>query len=574
MDYSDHSIGLPTNAVDGSPLAFPPFLRLVTPSSTDSSHPENPTEVGDSSDQNGSTVWSETPHVELVDQASVHALFGEVSDEAFPEVSANHPARSRQSHVGSSLNGITLLAEPTAQLVPGARAKRTLASLSNHPVSSPLDRQTDPFDPQAKQQAAPARSRSYERRQPGSVGGVRTRPRPAVAPTEAPRDYSTDRATDLAPGDIGQRPAKQPAIDLRSAAVELPQGVRVFRAERTNTSPNPDIVIDLRAAELGRAVHLRRVAGSPGPSSAASSIPATNYFNGHDYETAREIDRSSATIQPSGRTTRKSQKTQKTPRERRISYRSQLEARTGLSPRAISALSLGVLGLLGVGLLYSPVFSLHNVDVRRAGPAASRIRAAAHLRSGDPLIFLDVAQVQRRIAALPEISAARVERVWPRGVRITVTTRTPVAALSHAGRISLVAADATVLRDLDRTDAASVIDDEIIYVPIPVGALAPIGKQLTGASKRTLDLLAALDPDLRDRVVSVVVDGDDLHATFSSAGKARHLVVHFGDERELPIKARALGALLGAGSIVNVVGIDLTVPDAPVLRLAGTKVAS
>jgi hypothetical protein len=129
-----------------------------------------------------------------------------------------------------------------------------------------------------------------------------------------------------------------------------------------------------------------------------------------------------------------------------------------------------------------------------------------------------------------------------------------------------------VLRDLAPVaNGQELLDDGISYRPLTIGAIAPIGQPVTGAAKRAVALMAALDPDLRDRVVSVVVTGDDLSALFSSAGAQRDLVARFGDETELEIKARALGALLGAGTGGNVAAIDLTVPDAPVLRLTGAK---
>jgi cell division protein FtsQ len=681
MDYSDRSIGLSTNSVDGSPLAFPsvetpeltvpakivpdrefgpeseseyddaldvhaehagepvecqehahtleaapverlgvenhgafgvtsiepttagasPFLRLVrsgSPSSAPSDIPNHgsaksdgnePASNNDQNDQNDqSNQHDRSDQTERVisniessltpnrqdgranEEGRVLNLFGEVSDEAFPEVSANHPARSGQgqSRQWNSTGSQTMTAAPSMQLVPGARAKRTLASLSNHPVSSPLERSMNPEEFVARQQIAPARSRSYERRRPGSVGGVRTNIAPRLTPD--PEGH----AGEVMPPSIDQRPTELPTNSPKPPTAELleavrTQGVRVFRTSGISPSADLDTIIDLRAAEYGRPVVRRQTTDAKAVAPAASLGPA-NYFDGHQYENAagnlaaRNPRGPSANVAANGTVER---------RIRRISYRSMLRDRTGLSSRMLSGLSIGVVGLLGVGLLYSPVFSLHNVDIRRGGAASSRIRRATQLQNGDPLISVDVPAVQRRIAAMPEISAAKVERIWPRGLRITVTTRTPVAALVHGGRIVLVAEDATVLRDLERRDGLTVVDDDITYLPLTVKTLAPIGKQLTGASKQTVALVAALDPDLRDRVTSVAVNGDDMTATLSSAGKVRDLVVHFGDDHELAMKARALGALLGAGSTVNVVGIDLTVPDAPVLRLNGAKAA-
>ena len=151
-------------------------------------------------------------------------------------------------------------------------------------------------------------------------------------------------------------------------------------------------------------------------------------------------------------------------------------------------------------------------------------------------------------------------------------------ALAHGGRIALVATDGTVLQELSATDNANgtngtnvMVVYGVSYTPIVTGVIAPVGQPVAGDAQRVVDLMTALDPDLRDRVVSVSLTGDDLNASFSSAGRAANLSVRFGDEYELDIKAQALGALLGAESSGNVTGIDLTVPDAPVLRLGSPK---
>ena len=322
--------------------------------------------------------------------------------------------------------------------------------------------------------------------------------------------------------------------------------------------------------------------GLPSPARQSSGTARKiNYFEGHEYGQAtpvfdvRPVVDGSETLRFRSVRLSSMRLNRNRPSAPRHPLGVRLQDRTGLSQRALTGLGFGAVSLLGVGLVFSPLLALHRVDIRRAGSVAPRVRAAAQLQTGQALVSLDIAAVQRRIVALPEIAAAKVERKWPRGVRITVTTRTTVVALAHADRISLVAADGTVLRDLDPqtaegTEMAFLVDG-VTYRPIAVGVLAPVGQLVSGATKRVVDLVAALAPDLRDRVVSIAMTGSDLTASISSAGKMKDLAVHFGDEHDLELKARALGALLGAGSATNVSGIDLTVPDAPVLRLTSAK---
>ena len=586
MDFSDHSIGPSTSLVEGLPSALssavsteplalegeapatdgpssPGVLRLVSPSQSVES---NGGGTSESVDQVGPV-----DRVDRVDRVEsdrdelpvsfsggqVLSLFGEVADDVFPEVSANHPARSMPQHPSRSH---VASADLPPSLAPGSTRLRSLQA------ATPPERSVLLTNRQAGS-VAPGRSRSYERRRPGSVGGVQTR----VVP----------RSLDSSVGDL-ENP-NDSSLGNTAPAGRLPNFPRAEQRIRP-------AVIDLCDAEVGQTVKVRKSTaihrtGLPSPARQSSGTARKiNYFEGHEYGqatpvfVARPVADGSETLRVRSvllSNVRLNRNRPSAPRQRRTPLGVRLQHRTGLSQRALTGLGFGAVSLLGVGLVFSPLLALHRVDIRRAGSVAPRVRAAAQLQTGQALVSLDIAAVQRRIVALPEIAAAKVERKWPRGVRITVTTRTTVVALAHADRISLVAADGTVLRDLDPqtaegTEMAFLVDG-VTYRPIAVGVLAPVGQLVSGATKRVVDLVAALAPDLRDRVVSIAMTGSDLTASISSAGKMKDLAVHFGDEHDLELKARALGALLGAGSATNVAGIDLTVPDAPVLRLTSAK---
>jgi cell division protein FtsQ len=58
-----------------------------------------------------------------------------------------------------------------------------------------------------------------------------------------------------------------------------------------------------------------------------------------------------------------------------------------------------------------------------------QVLAAARVPLGTPLVRLDVGQIQRRVAALRPVASVSVHRDWPQTVAISVTERTPVAAV-------------------------------------------------------------------------------------------------------------------------------------------------
>jgi cell division protein FtsQ len=628
MDYSDLPIGLSTAMVDGLMQVSPNDESFASLDTSDSQDLADASDIPDAAatslavadagnsasvEQESESVLPRTSFLRLVPNleraaaptasipptatelnaqmvlgdSEVLSLFGEVSDAEFPEVSANHPARSLQAHpsaprmvAGPQVLGDQLsLPAPPAQAGSvgagqSARPKRNLSALSSQPFN-PETRVSvfavDP-DPQtlvsSNKQQAPARSRSYERRRPGSVGGVNTSTARITHPVfTTPASATTQQATAPVAGESVKHPVAEVRTSTQTSSAQTSSAqTSSAQTHQLEFAPSRHVIIDLREAEAGMPVVTRRRTVV----NEVAMTGADSYFDGHDYGRGRAIAPQSDRLSQRTNDTNRINGADRNLAQPRLSLRTRALERTGLAPRVLTGLSLGVVGLLGIGLVFSPVFALHRIDIRRAGTTAPRIRSAAKLRAGAPLISLDIEAIQRRIAALPEVSAAKVERKWPRGLRITVVTRTPVVALSHAGRIALVASDGTVLRDFG--PGIDVVDDDgMAYRPIVTDVIAPVGETVTGASKRVADLFSALDSDLRDRVVSVTVNGDDLNASLSAAGKVGYLSVRFGDEQELAIKAHALGALLAAGSAANVAGIDLTVPDAPVLRLSSLK---
>ena len=77
-----------------------------------------------------------------------------------------------------------------------------------------------------------------------------------------------------------------------------------------------------------------------------------------------------------------------------------------------------------------PRFALSSVDVSGArNTRASDIILAAALSKGSNVWLLDTASARRRVEALPWIATANVSRAWPNRVSISVSERTPVAAV-------------------------------------------------------------------------------------------------------------------------------------------------
>jgi len=98
------------------------------------------------------------------------------------------------------------------------------------------------------------------------------------------------------------------------------------------------------------------------------------------------------------------------------------------------------------------------------------------------LLFLDAAAARARLMANPWIADAAVLKLYPDRLQITVTERLAFALWQKDGRISVIAADGTVLEPF--------VEDRYLGLPLVVG---------TGAAPLAKDFLAVVDryPDIR-----------------------------------------------------------------------------
>jgi cell division protein FtsQ len=98
------------------------------------------------------------------------------------------------------------------------------------------------------------------------------------------------------------------------------------------------------------------------------------------------------------------------------------------------------------------------------------------------LLFLDAEAARDRLLANPWIADAAVLKLYPDRLQITITERQAFALWQKDGRLSVIAADGTVLQPF--------IEDRYLRLPIVVGR---------GAQRQAKDFLAILEkyPDIR-----------------------------------------------------------------------------
>jgi cell division protein FtsQ len=201
------------------------------------------------------------------------------------------------------------------------------------------------------------------------------------------------------------------------------------------------------------------------------------------------------------------------------------------------------------------LFAVETIDVRGASPdVAGQVRAALADYRGSSLVTLDGAGVERRIAALPVVAAARYDRDFPHTLRIFVKPERPVAVVRRGPDSWLVSARGRVISSLRLGEKSPL---PRIWIPGKVSVSA--GGTLGGDPARAVAAAAPLAHSLLNGRVAVVRSTPHQILLRLRSG----LELRLGDEQNLPLKL-AIGARIAASAHHLRGYVDLTVPDRPV----------
>lgn len=180
------------------------------------------------------------------------------------------------------------------------------------------------------------------------------------------------------------------------------------------------------------------------------------------------------------------------------------------------------------------------------------IFAAAGVTSHSSLLFLDIAQARAKLEAIPWIAEATVRKLYPDRLQITITEREAFALWQRQGKVSVIAADGTVL--------AASVEPRLASLPFVVG---------NGAAAKARGFLAVLDqyPAIRDQVRAAILVGDrrwnlrlkngiDVRLPDTNIEQALETLARFDREKNLLTR--------------DILGIDLRLADRVTVRLSDT----
>ncbi|MEU6233339.1 FtsQ-type POTRA domain-containing protein [Kitasatospora sp. NPDC047058] len=233
--------------------------------------------------------------------------------------------------------------------------------------------------------------------------------------------------------------------------------------------------------------------------------------------------------------------------------------RLRLSRRGIvvlGALGATVLGVLAWLVFYSSVLDVRSVAVQGVSDdrlTADQVRAAVGELGDGPLAQVDLADVTRRVEAIPRVAGAEVWRGWPHTLQVKITQRQAVAAVKgEDGRFTQVdAAGVSFATEAAAPEGVPVVELRLSQPARDVEPVINRAQLVQGA----VAVAAGLPAEVRQRAGAVLVHSyDDIQLQL--AGGA---TVHWGSPEQIDRKARVLVALLHQKGT----NFDVSAPEAP-----------
>lgn len=187
---------------------------------------------------------------------------------------------------------------------------------------------------------------------------------------------------------------------------------------------------------------------------------------------------------------------------RQAAQRTQIRLRAGL---AVAAMVFVILGC--TGLYRSPLFAVRRVEVVGANHLApERVRLLARVPQDATLLRFPSEAVVARVATDPWVESVSVTRVFPDGMRIRVTERSPVALVQIRNGSWLVDGQGYVIAQRGSKDASTTLP-----MVRDVPELDPKAGRRTGSEilLNAIEVLTGVSPQLAATVTVVTAPSID-----------------------------------------------------------------
>ena len=219
----------------------------------------------------------------------------------------------------------------------------------------------------------------------------------------------------------------------------------------------------------------------------------------------------------------------------------------------LAVIFVAILALLGGGWVWlrdSPLVAVERVTVAGlGGTQASEIRAALTVAARG-MTTLDVREgaLRAAVSSYPVVKDLSVSTQFPHGLRIVVSEQLPVAEVMVGSHPLLVAADGTVLHDVQTTGSLPALTVKAVpggnTVQDPTALLEL--RALAAAPSRMLGRISGISTDYWHGIVVSVRQGP---------------TIYFGGGERLDAKWQAALALLAAPANAGASYLDVTDPQ-------------
>lgn len=222
--------------------------------------------------------------------------------------------------------------------------------------------------------------------------------------------------------------------------------------------------------------------------------------------------------------------------------------------RIVVTLTLTIVVIAGmVAIAYlTPLMSVRNTDISdNRTVSGAQILDAAKVAPGTPLLQVDTAAVANRIAAIPSVESARVQRSYPSTLRISITERVPVALVPEGDKLHVLDKSGVAYLTYASSTAPPAIKKLPRFETATPGPADP-------TTRAALGVVATLPPQLSALVLKVTATSPvDIQFTLT---KGRTVI--WGDDSRGEEKARTLGYLLTR----NATQYNVSAPSFPTYR--------
>ena len=250
----------------------------------------------------------------------------------------------------------------------------------------------------------------------------------------------------------------------------------------------------------------------------------------------------------------------------RLKERQQALRRLRLRRATTAAIVVLVVALATWALLLSPLLGLQPQRISVAGSDGSvsdkQVRDVLAPYTGDSLLRLDTGRLSTQVSdKLVRVRQAQVTRSWPRGLRVQLTMRVPVATVQGADGYQVLDNEAVVLERVaeapsglvtivpDKTDGAS-------------GSQTISAKQVAAVTQ----VVGSLTPQTLAQVASgSATEAGQVTLTMSNGAS-----VVWGDTQDNELKARVLATLMTTSASIY----DVSSPHRPTTRSADGEPAA